>query len=196
MAMTASPPLILASASPRRLDLLAQCGIVPARVIPADIDESILPREKPLAYVARIAAGKANKIAAEHPQAIVLAADTTVTCGQRILGKAENEDEARAFLKLLSARRHRVITAVSLRLPGGKQRDFTVGSIVKFQRLSTSDIEAYVASDEWRGKAGGYGIQGMAAAYVSFISGSYTNIVGLPLHETVKALTGAGYGRI
>ncbi len=194
--MTSLPPLILASASPRRLELLAQCGIAPAKVIPADIDESVLPREKPLAYVARIAAGKADKIAADHPQAIILAADTTVTCGQRILGKAENEDEARAFLKLLSGKRHRVITAVSLRAPDGKKRDFTMTSIVKFQRLSEADIKAYIASNEWRGKAGGYGIQGLAGAFVSFMSGSYTNIVGLPVHETVKALRGLGYAWI
>lgn len=200
--MTASTaPLILASASPRRRDLLAQCGIAPARILPADIDETPWPRENPVKYVERIARAKAAKIAEQHPDAYVLAADTTVHCGQRILGKAENADMARAYLQLLSGRRHRISTAVSLyapaatlktpALPQGKH--FSVTSMVKFKRLTPAEIESYLAGNDWVGKAGAYGIQGPAAAFVTFMSGSYTNIVGLPLYETLNALKGAGY---
>lgn len=188
-----SPPLILASASPRRLDLLAQCGVSPSRVLPADVDETPLKREKPLPYVARIAQTKAAKIAALHPDAIVLAADTTVFCGQRILGKAENQTEARAFLTLLSGRRHRVATAVSIfspKRPAG--RSFTVTSLIKFKPLSPAEIDAYLSTNDWVGKAGAYGIQGSAAAFVTYMSGSYTAIVGLPLFETMQALKDAG----
>ncbi len=188
--------LVLASASPRRLDLLAQCGISPARVVPADIDETPLAREKPVDYARRISRGKAEKIAQSCPDDYVLAADTVVACGQRILGKAENPAQAREFLSLLSGRRHRVTTSVSLIPPKGstkKAKHFTVTSLVKFKHLTTADIDGYLASNDWVGKAGAYGIQGAAGAFISFISGSYTAIVGLPLYETVKALKDAGY---
>lgn len=195
MTQTAAP-LVLASASPRRLDLLAQCGVTPAGIVPADVDETPLKGEKPLAYVRRIARAKAEKIAQSRPDAYVLAADTTVYCGQRILGKAESDEEARAFLRLLSGRRHRVTTAVSLTAPApARARHFDVTATVKFKRLSEAEIDSYVAGGDWRGKAGAYGIQGAAAAFVSFMSGSYTTIVGLPLYETIKALRNAGYDR-
>jgi septum formation protein len=188
-----TPPLILASASPRRLDLLAQCGISPQQVIPADVDETPRPREKPLAYVQRIARDKAAKVASLHPDAAVLAADTTVFCGTRILGKAENPAQAREFLTLLSGRRHRVSTAVSLHAPGNPRGwHFAVTSVVKFKPLTPREIDAYLSTNDWVGKAGAYGIQGPAAAFVSFMSGSYTTIVGLPLYETMRALRAAG----
>jgi septum formation protein len=183
-----TPPLFLASASPRRLELLKQVGIVPDRIIPAAIDETPLPREVPAAYAQRIAAAKAQKVAAEYPDAIVLAADTVVAVGRRILPKAETEAEARACLELLSGRRHKVLTAVSITSPKGEKKNCLVTSVVQFKRLSAAEIAAYLATKEWQGKAGGYAIQGQAATLVTFISGSYTGIVGLPLHETVYML--------
>jgi septum formation protein len=180
-------PLFLASASPRRLELLKQAGIVPDRIVPAAIDETPLPREIPTVYAKRIAASKAAKVAAEHPDAIVLAADTVVALGRRILGKAETVDEARACLELLSGRRHKVLTAVSIISPHGKKHNI-VASVVRFKRLSQAEIAAYLASNEWQGKAGGYAIQGQAASLIPFISGSYSNIVGLPLYETLQML--------
>lgn len=193
-----SPGLVLASASPRRLDLLAQCGISPDRVLPADVDETPLPRENPMAYACRISRAKAEKISAACPDDYVLAADTVVACGLRILGKAENAVQARAFLSLLSGRRHRVTTSVSLIPPGAsakKAKHFTVTSTVKFKRLTKAELDSYLATNDWVGKAGAYGIQGAAGAFISFISGSYTTIVGLPLYETVKALKDAGYAQ-
>lgn len=192
--MNARGKLILASASPRRRELLLQAGITPSAIIPADIDETPLKGEKPAAYALRISQGKADKIAAEHKDAFILAADTVVTAGQRILGKAEDAQEERKFLQLLSGRRHRVMTSVCLIAPDGRKKSFIATSIVKFKRLSDAEIEAYVQNEaEWRGKAGGYGIQGVAATFISFMSGSYTNIVGLPLYETTQALKGLGY---
>lgn len=191
-----SPGLVLASASPRRLDLLAQCGIAPTCVLPADVDETPIAREKPLDYARRISRAKAEKIANTRPDDFVLAADTVVVCGQRILGKAENQKQAREFLTLLSGRRHRVTTSVSLIAPKAskkKAKHFIVTSIVKFKRLSKAEIDTYLATNDWVGKAGAYGIQGPAGAFITFISGSYTTIVGLPLYETVKALADAGY---
>lgn len=188
-----TPPLVLASASPRRLDLLAQCGISPAAVLPADVDETPIKNESPLAYVQRIARAKAQKVAGLRPDAVVLAADTTVFCGRRILGKAENPTEARAFLSLMSGRRHRVTTAVSILSPQRPEgRHFAVTSIVKFKPLSPAEIDAYLGTNDWVGKAGAYGIQGPAAAFVTFMSGSYTTIVGLPLYETIQALKAEG----
>jgi len=185
--MTAS--LILASASPRRLALLAQLGITPQAVIPADLDESTLPSELPAAYVARIAEAKARLVAANHPDMPVLAADTTVAVGRRILQKAETEAEARHFLTLLSGRRHRTLTCVAL-MQAGVLRSKTVSTVVQFKRLSAAEIDWYLASGEWQGKAGGYAIQGKAAAFIPFISGSFSNVVGLPLHETAQLLKG------
>lgn len=187
--------LILASASPRRLELLKQLGIAPGRVAPADIDESPLKLELPAPYAKRIASEKANKIAAENPGAIVLAADTVVGVGRRILPKTETEDEARKCLALLSGRRHNVITGVSIVNAAGMQKTKLVVSAVKFKRLSEAEIAHYINSGEWKGKAGGYAIQGHAAALIPFISGSYSNIVGLPLFETQAMLKDAGYER-
>lgn len=183
--------LLLASASPRRLDLLAQIGIHPSEVVPADIDETPHAGEAPKTYAERMAREKATAVAATHPDRLVLAADTVVACGRRILPKAESEAEARQCLTLLSGRRHRVISGISLVLPkerpeersGGKQLTRSVSTTVAFKRLSDADINAYIASGEWQGKAGGYAVQGLAATFVRFLSGSYSNVVGLPLFE-------------
>ena len=184
------PALVLASASPRRLALLAQIGIVPERVISPDIDETPLPDELPRDYARRLARAKAAAV--EAPGAFVLAADTVVAAGRRILPKAESEAELRRCLSLLSGRRHRVLTSVVLRSPDARTRERLVQSVVAFARLTGRQIEDYVASEEWRGKAGGYAIQGRAAAFVTFLSGSYSNVVGLPLFETAQLLRGAG----
>lgn len=186
-------PLILASASPRRLQLLEQIGIVPARVIPADIDETPLPNELPRAQAKRLAELKADAIAADNPDSFILAADTVVGCGRRILPKAENEAEARKCLKLLSGRRHRVYGGVCLIAPDGRRTLKVVQTAVVFKSLSEGDIKTYIASDEWRDKAGAYGIQGKAAVFVRQIVGSYSNVVGLPLFETNGMLKGLGY---
>jgi septum formation protein len=183
-------PLVLASASPRRLALLAQIGIVPDRVISPDIDETPLRDELPRDYARRLALAKAEAIVLTG--AFVLAADTVVAAGRRILPKAETEAEARRCLALLSGRRHRVITAVVLRVPDGRRGERLVQSVVAFARLTSRQIDEYVASGEWHGKAGGYAVQGRAAAFVAFLSGSYSNVVGLPLFETAQLLRGAG----
>lgn len=181
--------LILGSASPRRRELLAQIGVIPDEIRPADIDETPLTGELPRRYADRLAAEKAKAIDGDD---LILTADTVVAAGRRILGKPEDEAEAVKFLLLLSGRRHRVITAVALR---HRTRLWTrrVESQVKFKRLSDEDVSAYIRSGEWRGKAGGYAIQGIGAAFVPWISGSYTAIVGLPLPETAGILHGAGY---
>jgi septum formation protein len=188
-------PLILASGSPRRLALLEQAGIRPDKILPADIDETPLRNELPTIYVRRIAAAKALKVSGEENGAFILSADTVVACGRRILPKTEKEEEALDCLKLLSGRRHKVLTAVSIISPEGKQRTKIVTSVVRFKRLSPVELKAYIASGEWKGKAGGYAIQGMAATLIAFISGSYSGIVGLPLFETVNLLGDMGYGR-
>jgi septum formation protein len=180
--------IILASASPRRVQLLAQIGITPTAIIPANIDETPLPRETPATYVLRVARTKAAAISKSHPAQPVLAADTVVALGRRILPKAEDEAAARACLALLSGRRHRVMTAVCVVDGAGTLRHKTVTSIVKFSVLTPAMIDAYIASGEWQGKAGGYGIQGAAASFIPFISGSYSNVVGLPLFETAGLL--------
>jgi len=187
--------LILASASPRRLQLLAQVGIVPDAVDPAAIDETPLKAETPRLYAQRIAAAKAAAVAPRHPDAFVLAADTVVAVGRRILPKAESEAEARRCLDLLSGRRHRVLGAIVLHAPGGRVGHRLVETDVRFKRLSTAEREAYLASGEWRGKAGGYAIQGAAAAFVPWIGGSYPNVVGLPLVETLALLRGLGWSK-
>ena len=190
-----SPALVLASASPRRLDLLRQIAVIPAQVDPADLDESPAKGELPLPHARRLAEEKARAVAARHPGCFVLAADTVVACGRRILPKAEDAAPARKCLTLLSGRRHRVHGGVCLIAPDGKLRQRLVSTIVTFKRLSPAEIEAYVASGEWDGKAGGYAIQGLAARHVRAISGSYSNIVGLPLFETAALLEGAGFFR-
>jgi septum formation protein len=189
------PPLVLASASPRRLDLLARLGIRPDRVIATDIDETPLPRETPRPHAARLAAAKAEAAAAQAPGALVLAADTVVGVGRRILPKAETEDQARACLALISGRRHRVTTAVVLALPDGRRLKRVVESAVTFQRLTEQQVADYLAGGEWRGKAGGYAIQGRAEAFIRFLSGSHSNVVGLPLFETAQLLRGIGWLR-
>ncbi|MBL4806849.1 MAG: septum formation inhibitor Maf [Rhodobacteraceae bacterium] len=181
--------LILASASPRRAALLAQIGVVPDAVMPADIDETPRSDEQPRPYVARIAMEKAQAIEADG---LILAADTTVAVGRRILGKPNDTAEAAKFLKLLSGRRHKVITSVALRL-GDRTWQRTVVTSVKFKRLSAMELAGYLRSNEWQGKAGGYAIQGIGAAFIPSINGSYTNVVGLPLTETANLLQGAGY---
>ncbi len=180
-------PFILASASPRRVALLAQLGITPDTIIPADIDETPRKGELPAAYVQRVARGKAEAVARSQPDAKVLGADTVVAMGRRILPKAEDEATARECLRLLSGRRHRVMTAVCV-ITGGQYREATATTIVKFARLTPADMDAYIASGEWEGKAGGYAIQGRAGAFIPFISGSHSNVVGLPLAETARLL--------
>src|SRR6266851_10495342 len=187
------PDLVLASASPRRLELLRQIGIVPDRVDPADIDETPTRGELPAAHVVRLAETKARAVERRHPGAFILAADTIVACGRRILPKAEDEMTARACLTLLSGRRHRVYGGVALMTPSGEIAIRRVVSQVGMKRLSEAEIEAYLTSGEWRGKAGGYAIQGRAAAFIPWLAGSYSNVVGLPLFETAQLLAGRGY---
>ena len=183
--------LVLASASPRRLDLLRQIGREPDRVDPADTDETPQPRESPRAYALRMALAKLAVVAPRHDGATVLAADSVVALGRRILPKAESEAEARRCLALLSGRRHRVLGGVAVASPSGKVRTRLVESVVRFKRLEADEVEGYIASGEWRGKAGGYAIQGRAATFVSFVSGSYSNVVGLPLFEVAALLKAA-----
>ncbi|HKL65510.1 MAG TPA: nucleoside triphosphate pyrophosphatase [Roseovarius sp.] len=183
--------LILGSGSPRRRDLLAQMGVIPHAIRPPEIDETPGKGELPRPYCARMAREKAQATEAA-PGDIVLAADTTVAMGRRILGKPADAGEAAQFLHALSGRRHRVITAVAVRR-GARLWQRDVVSAVKIKRLSDEEINAYLASGEWQGKAGGYGIQGMAGAFVPWISGSFTGIVGLPLSETTGLLQAAGY---
>ena len=189
----ASPPLILASASPRRLSLLAQIGVVPDQVLPADLDETARRGELPATLARRLAGEKAAAIHALHPDCLILAADTVVACGRRALPKAETPEQARVCLRLLSGRRHRVIGGVALLAPDRPPRLRVVTTRVGFARLSNRDIEDYIASREWQGKAGGYAIQGLAARHVRWLEGSYTNVVGLPLFETARLLDGSGY---
>ena len=193
------PKLVLASASPRRLALLQQIGLEPDHVLPADLDETPKPRELPRALALRLSREKAQsaaQLAAKHPQltgAFVLAADTIVAVGRRILPKCEELEEARNCLTLLSGRTHRVLTGVALLTPHGVVRQRVVESRVTFKRLSEPDITAYLASQEWHGKAGGYAIQGLAGAFVVQLIGSYPSVVGLPLYETAALLSGEGF---
>ena len=184
-------PLVLASASPRRLALLAQIGVAPDRVIAADIDETPGRVEQPRPYAQRLARAKAAAV--DIPHALILAADTVVAVGRRILPKADSEAQARTCLTLLSGRRHRVLTAVVLLGADGHRTERVAESVVAFARLTEDRIVAYLATGEWAGKAGGYAIQGHAAAFVRFLSGSHSNVVGLPLYETAQLLRGAGY---
>jgi septum formation protein len=179
---------VLASASPRRLALLAQIGITPDEVIAADVDETPLPKETPRAHALRLAHEKAQAVKANG--AVVLAADTVVAVGRRILPKAETEAEARACLALLSGRTHRVYTGVAVKPPRAETRDRLVETRVTFKRLSADEMERYIASGEWRGKAGGYAAQGLAGRYITSIIGSYSSVIGLPLYETANLLEG------
>jgi len=182
--------LVLASASPRRLDLLRQIGLEPAAIDPADTDETPAAAEAPRVYALRMAMAKLAVVAPRHPGATVLAADSVVALGRRILPKAETEAEARRCLALLSGRRHRVLGGVAVG-SAGKVRARLIETVVRFKRLETSEVEGYIRSGEWQGKAGGYAIQGRAAAFVAFLSGSYSNVVGLPLFETAALLRAA-----
>jgi septum formation protein len=185
--------LVLASASPRRRELLAQVALVPHAIDGADLDETPLPGELPAKHAVRLALAKAASVAPRHPGAFVLAADTVVACGRRILPKAEDGATVKRCLALLSGRRHRVLGGVALVTPDGVRRSRLVTSIVTFRRLTPDEIADYAASGEGLGKAGGYAIQGLAARYIRALSGSYSNVVGLPLFETVALLNGAGY---
>ena len=192
--MTGPPVrLVLASASPRRLDLLARIGVVPDAVTPADIDETPGRTEQPACYAARMADEKAAVIAAAAPGAVILAADTVVAAGRRILPKTETEAEARAALELLSGRRHRVLSAVTVVDAQGRVRRRLSTTVVAFKRFDRPELDAYLAAGEWRGKAGGYAIQGRAEALVRMIAGSHSGVVGLPLYETRALLRAAGY---
>lgn len=191
--MTAAPPpLVLASASPRRRDLLAQLGLAPA-VEAADVDETPRPRELPGGLARRLARAKALAVAARHPGTAVLAADTVVAVGRRILPKAETEAEARACLSLLSGRRHWVYGGICLVTADGRVAERLVETGVVLRRLTEADIARYLAAGEWRDKAGGYAIQGRAAAFVRSLGGSYTNVVGLDLYTVAALLRGVGF---
>ena len=185
--------LILASASPRRLDLLKRIGVIPDAVVPAEIDETVPKGELPRAHAARLALEKAAAVAGQEPEALVLAADTVVAVGRRILPKVEDEATLRACMKLLSGRRHRVLTGVALAIPGGGVRDRLGETMIAMKRLSDEEIDYYASHGEWHGKAGGYALQGYGEVYVRRIAGSYSNVVGLPLAETRLLLKSAGY---
>jgi septum formation protein len=185
--------LILASASPRRLDLLARIGVVPDAVLPADIDESVIRGELPRDHGSRLAREKAEAVAARDPDALVLAADTVVAVGRRILPKVEDEETLRACMRLLSGRRHRVLTGVALAIPGHGIRERLVETMIAMKRLAPDEVDFYASHGEWRGKAGGYALQGYGEVYVRHIAGSYSNVVGLPLAETRVLLKSAGY---
>ena len=191
--MSAETPLVLASASPPRLALLAQVAITPDAVDPADVDETPLPRELPRRHALRLAEGKARAVAARHPRAFILGADTVVACGRRILPQARDVETARRCLTLLSGRRHRVFGGIAVIAPDGSLATRCVESIVTFRRLDPIELEDYLAARDWEGKAGGYAIQGLAARFVRHLGGSYSNVVGLPLFETVALLAGKGY---
>ncbi|MBL1406364.1 MAG: septum formation inhibitor Maf [Hyphomicrobiales bacterium] len=197
--MLGRPKLVLASGSPRRLQLLQQAGVEPDFLSPADVDETPLKSEAPRSLAKRLAKLKAE-VAMENVErseemkgSLILAADTVVAVGSRVLPKAEMLDEASWCLRLLSGRSHRVYTGITLVTPKGAMRHRLVETRVRFKRLSRQEMEAYLASGEWRGKAGGYAIQGLAGSFVVKLAGSYTNVVGLPLYETISLLTGEGY---
>ena len=197
--MIGRPQFVLASGSPRRLALINQAGIEPDALRPAELDETPKKGELPRACANRLARAKADAAMAslraddELQGAYILAADTVVAVGRRILPKAELLDEAAQCLRLLSGRNHRVYTALCLATPKEAVRQRLVETRVRFKRLSEQDMEAYLASGEWRGKAGGYAVQGLAGSFVVKLVGSYTNVVGLPLYETVTLLAGEGY---
>ena len=196
--MSDRPKLVLASASPRRIELLNQVGITPDRIFPTDLDETPLRAEHPRSLAKRLATAKAEKAFSNlsreggFSHAYVLAADTVVAVGRRICPKAEILEEAEAALGLLSGRSHRVYSGICLRTPAGKTRLRLVETRVRFKRLSGAEMKAYLASGEWRGKAGGYAVQGLAGSFVVSLVGSYSNVVGLPLYETVQLLAGEG----
>lgn len=184
-------PFILASASPRRRDLLAQIGLTPAHIIPADINEDPIEGELPRGHALRLACEKAQKVAVDHPNEVILASDTVVGVGRRILPKSEDRQTAEDCLRLLSGRSHRVFTGVAVIDQAGKLRSRVSETRLKMKRLSEAEITEYLDSGEWDGKAGGYGIQGLAGAYIISLSGSFTGVVGLPVYETRNLLLAA-----
>jgi septum formation protein len=186
-------PLVLASASPRRLDLLARLGVIPDHVIAADIDEAPHPRELPRDHAIRLAAEKARAAALLAPSCLILAGDTVVGAGRRILPKAEDEATARRCLAVLSGRRHRVFSAVALLAPDGSMRSALSETVLRFKVLSEAEIDTYIKGGEWHGKAGGYAIQGTAEGFCIWLSGSHSGVIGLPLYETRRLLIAAGY---
>jgi septum formation protein len=188
-----TPLFVLASASPRRRDLLAQIALSPDLIEAADLDETPSAGELPEEHALRLAQAKARFVGQNHPAAFILAADTVVARGRRILPKALDRETALLCLHALSGRRHRVHGAVALLCPDGRLRSRSVVSVVTFKRLMPREIDEYLATGEWREKAGGYAIQGYAARFVRFLSGSYSNVVGLPLYETAQLLAGQGY---
>lgn len=185
-------PFVLASASPRRRDLLALIGLTPDLIIAADLDESPLPQETPANLALRLAVDKARHVAAAHPGGVVLAADTVVAMGRRVLDKAHDDTDVRHCLEMMSGRGHRVHTGVAVIAPDGRLASRRVETRIRFKRLDQADIDAYIASGEGVGKAGGYAIQGLAGAFVMHLVGSYTGVMGLPLYETRCLLSGAG----
>jgi septum formation protein len=188
------PALVLASASPLRLELLRQIGLEPDAVDASDLDESPLKDETPRRLALRLASAKARHVAGRHPGGYVLAADTVVALGRRVLPKAETDREVRSCLALLSGRAHRVLTALCVVAPNGGSHERLVESKVVFKRLTGPEIDGYLSCGEGRGKAGGYGIQGRAGGFVITLQGSYSGVVGLPLYETANLLRGLGYG--
>jgi septum formation protein len=188
-------PLILASASPRRHELLAQVGLTPDQIDPAEIDETAGKTELPGPLARRLAAAKTASVAARHPDAFVLGADTVVGVGRRIVGKPQDSAAARRYLELLSGRRHRVYGGVCVAAPDGRRAARLITTMVRFKRLTGAEIDAYLATGEWQGKAGGYAIQGHAATFIPAINGSYTNVVGLDVAAVAALLAGLGYRR-
>lgn len=185
--------LILASASPRRLELLKQINVTPNEIISPDIDETPLKGEKPKNLALRLSQEKAKAIHKKHNDSFVLAADTVVGCGQMILDKAETNEQAQTYLKKLSGRRHRVYGGITLINPQGRIFTRNCETLVQFKPLSSTDIEQYIKSNEWNGKAGGYAIQGFAGGFVKYMAGSYSNVVGLSLYDTIKILESSDY---
>lgn len=185
--------IILASASPRRVDLLAQIGIVPDQITPADIDETPLKGEHPKNLAKRLSIQKAQKIFEANKDAFVLAADTTVACGARLMDKPKDADDARRILNILSGRRHRVYGGICVMAPSGKMISRLCETVVITRRLSKNDIEKYIESCDWEGKAGAYAIQGVASSFIKYIAGSYSNIIGLSLYDVSRMLETAGY---
>lgn len=193
--MASEPRLVLASASPRRLDLLRQIGLEPDAIEAADLDEAPQPDETPRRLALRLAEAKAARVAAGAPGDYVIAADTVVAVGRRVLPKAETDDQVAACLRLMSGRAHKVLTGVAVAAPGGRTASRLVETRVHFKRLAEAEIASYLASGEGLGKAGGYAIQGRAAALIMSLQGSYSGVVGLPLYETANLLAGLGYRR-
>lgn len=185
--------LILASASPARLELLKRIGMEPDIVAPADVDETPLKQEKPRDYVLRVAKSKAHTIAKQHPDAYIIAADTVATLSRKIIGKAANEAEARAIIRSFSGRRHNVLSGLCILGPNGKESSRLVKTVVKFCNLTDPEIDAYIATGQWEGKSGCFGIQGYGGGFIEWINGSFTNVIGLPLTETRNILKGMGY---